>query len=147
MATDSPIPPSRVIEAMRVVFLPRLREPLSPKAQMILDFTLTKLDGTEKDEEELREVADLAEDLSDEEREQISSIVEEILKAYEHGLKGTEAFIELGERGTEDVKRAQEIDPSVNTIGEARQILLENGITPKTTEADLEVEIELPPVP
>src|SRR5215207_10173087 len=103
---------------------------------MFLDFMLTTLDGTEKDKEEFREVADLAEDLSDEEREQISSVSEEILKAYERGLKETEAFRELGERGTEDVKRAQEIDPSVNTIGEDRRVLLENGITPKTTEAD-----------
>ena len=73
--------------------LAELREPLADETNMVLDLFLSKLDGTEKDEEELHEIGALAHNLPEEERAKLHDVNVEIMKAYDRRLKREEAII------------------------------------------------------
>ena len=125
--------------------LATMREPLSEEAEMVLDLMLS-VEGIEsEDDPVVHEFHEALEGLEDADRERILYINREIQKAYGRRIKESEGFVSLGERGMADITRAQEINPEVDTMGEARRLLLQHGIEPQTTEADLQVEVEVPP--
>jgi len=119
-----------------------LREPLSDEAQMVIDLVIATVDGGSP--EEAQEVADRITELEPDVREQVAMITGELMKAYERSLKESESYISIGERAMEDIERAREVDPSVNTLGEAAAVLKEHGIATQVSDDELNIELKVP---
>jgi hypothetical protein len=127
--------------------LEELAEGLSPDARAIMDRAVANAELPPELRQDLPEILEGIDELSEEENARLTAVFAEVEKAYARRIRESEAVVDMSERMQAVFERAVELDDSLgkgSTLEDAVRVLREHGERVPFTEEEMHVEIAVP---